>query len=237
MVELPIACVEVWSATAAWAGVRVRDLLDEAGVDLSAAVRVVSLERHGRYRTSVLGPHHRDPLTLLALRVNGDVLDLDHGYPCRLLAPNHPGVLQTKWVTHIEGAAVKTVLYLTWAALIGYGAYGLLGTEPLDWARFAATVLIAHDAVLVLLVIATGALVTRAVPGNSRAYVQSGLVIGGAVTLLAVPFVLGFGRSADLPSALPLDYGTGLAVTLAAVWTGVAAVAALRWFRRRGSRR
>lgn len=43
-----------------------------------------------------------DPLTLLALRVNGEVLDPDHGYPARIIAPNRPGVLQTKWVTRIE---------------------------------------------------------------------------------------------------------------------------------------
>jgi DMSO/TMAO reductase YedYZ molybdopterin-dependent catalytic subunit len=35
---------------------------------------------------------------LVALRLNGAVLHLDHGYPCRLIAPNRPGVLQTKWL-------------------------------------------------------------------------------------------------------------------------------------------
>jgi DMSO/TMAO reductase YedYZ molybdopterin-dependent catalytic subunit len=43
-------------------------------------------------------PHLGDPLTLVALRLNGAVLHLDHGYPCRLIAPNRPGVLQTKWL-------------------------------------------------------------------------------------------------------------------------------------------
>ena len=43
-------------------------------------------------------PHARDPLTLLALRLGGEPLHPDHGYPCRLIAPNRPGVLQTKWV-------------------------------------------------------------------------------------------------------------------------------------------
>jgi len=32
------------------------------------------------------------------LRLNGEILDLDHGYPCRIIAPSWPGVLQTKWV-------------------------------------------------------------------------------------------------------------------------------------------
>ena len=34
----------------------------------------------------------------LALALHGEPLDLDHGYPARLIAPNRPGVLQTKWV-------------------------------------------------------------------------------------------------------------------------------------------
>jgi DMSO/TMAO reductase YedYZ molybdopterin-dependent catalytic subunit len=41
-------------------------------------------------------------LTLLALRVNGEVLHPDHGFPCRIIAPSRPGVLQTKWVTRLE---------------------------------------------------------------------------------------------------------------------------------------
>lgn len=69
------------------------------GVSDDAQVRVESLERSGLYRTSrVAPPHWRDPLTLLALGLNGEPLALDHGYPCRLIAPNRPGVMQTKWV-------------------------------------------------------------------------------------------------------------------------------------------
>ncbi|WP_148668402.1 molybdopterin-dependent oxidoreductase, partial [Streptomyces sp. WAC05950] len=29
---------------------------------------------------------------------------LDHGYPARIIAPNRPGVLQTKWVGRLEAA-------------------------------------------------------------------------------------------------------------------------------------
>ncbi|TDB74664.1 molybdopterin-binding protein [Actinomadura sp. KC216] len=97
--RLPIACVEGWSAGADWRGVRLRDLLALAGAGDTARVRVESLQTSGLYRTSHLDPGHwHDPLTLLALDLNGGPLDLDHGYPCRLIAPNRPGVLQTKWV-------------------------------------------------------------------------------------------------------------------------------------------
>ncbi|WNZ13464.1 molybdopterin-dependent oxidoreductase [Streptomyces sp. 11x1] len=102
-VELPIACVEGWSKSAHWSGVRVVDLLERAGARPDARVRVVSLQLRGGYRVSEMGHEHaRDPLTLLALRLNGGELDPDHGYPVRLIAPNRPGVLQTKWVGRLE---------------------------------------------------------------------------------------------------------------------------------------
>ncbi|WP_370112247.1 molybdopterin-dependent oxidoreductase [Streptacidiphilus sp. MAP12-33] len=102
-VDLPIACVEGWSASARWGGVRLRDLLDRAGAAHGALVRVTSLERNGPYAVMTM-PHTyaRDPLTLLALRVNGQALHPDHGYPARIIAPNRPGVLQTKWVSRLE---------------------------------------------------------------------------------------------------------------------------------------
>jgi hypothetical protein len=100
---LPIACVEGWSQGAHWEGIRIRDLLQLAGAPDRSAVRVVSMEKGGFYATSELPPQYAaDPLTLLALRLNGSDLDLDHGYPARIIAPNRPGVLQTKWVHRLE---------------------------------------------------------------------------------------------------------------------------------------
>jgi hypothetical protein len=102
-VRLPIACVEGWSADGVWTGVRLRDLAELAevdGPDLEAYVE--SLQQGGRWRSSIVDPSHlRDPLTLIALRLGGEPLHPDHGYPCRLIAPNRPGVQQTKWVGRI----------------------------------------------------------------------------------------------------------------------------------------
>ncbi|MFH7597862.1 molybdopterin-dependent oxidoreductase [Streptomyces racemochromogenes] len=104
-VTLPIACVEGWSMSAHWTGVRVRDLLERAGGGPRSRARVVSLEAAGAYRVTELGRRYaQDPLTLLALRLNGEELSLDHGYPARIIAPNRPGVLQTKWVGRLEVA-------------------------------------------------------------------------------------------------------------------------------------
>jgi DMSO/TMAO reductase YedYZ molybdopterin-dependent catalytic subunit len=101
-VTLPISCVEGWSTTQRWRGVRVRDLLTRAGASTDAEVRVHSLQRRRAYRSSDLNRWHaHDPDTLLALDVNGEPLDLDHGFPLRLIGPNRPGVMQTKWVTRL----------------------------------------------------------------------------------------------------------------------------------------
>jgi hypothetical protein len=100
---LPITCVEGWSAQAAWRGVPLRELLRRAGAPAGAEVVLSSLEQRGAYRTSRVGRHHAaDPDTLLATHLDGEPLSPDHGFPLRLIAPNRPGVLQTKWVTMIE---------------------------------------------------------------------------------------------------------------------------------------
>jgi hypothetical protein len=103
-VELPIACVEGWSATATWTGVRLGDLISLVGADPErTTVLVESLQLSGRYRACIVPPEHvRDPSTLVALRLRGNILHLDHGYPARLIAPNRPGVLQTKWIGRLS---------------------------------------------------------------------------------------------------------------------------------------
>lgn len=99
---LPIACVEGWSFSAPWSGVRIRDLLAMAGAEPGRTILLESLEPQGRYRTSTLNSGQAaDRDTLLATHLDGEPLALDHGFPCRLIAPNRPGVLQTKWVTKV----------------------------------------------------------------------------------------------------------------------------------------
>ncbi|WIB76833.1 molybdopterin-dependent oxidoreductase [Curtobacterium sp. MCPF17_002] len=101
--DLPISCVEGWSQMARWRGITMRDLLATVQAEPGSHVRVTSLERHGGYRVMDMGPEYaEDPTTLVALELNGQKLDLDHGFPARIIAPGRPGVLQTKWIEKIE---------------------------------------------------------------------------------------------------------------------------------------
>jgi DMSO/TMAO reductase YedYZ molybdopterin-dependent catalytic subunit len=102
-VDLPIACVEGWSAQGTWSGVRLVDLLASFDAPADRDVSVTSLQESGPFRRTILPANFAaDERTLLALDLSGEPLSLDHGYPCRLIAPNRPGVLQTKWVSRIE---------------------------------------------------------------------------------------------------------------------------------------
>jgi len=103
--SLPIACVEGWSAGAEWTGVRVRDLLDLVGAPGGRDVDVYSLQPSGPYRHTVLQANFADDeRTLVALALHGEPLSRDHGEPARLIAPNRPGVLQTKWLARLAVA-------------------------------------------------------------------------------------------------------------------------------------
>jgi hypothetical protein len=100
---LPVSCVDGWSASKRWRGVPVRTLLRLAGARRDATATLHSMQTAGAYRNSELDlSQAQDRDTLLALRVDGEPLHLDHGYPLRLIGPNRPGVLQTKWVSRLE---------------------------------------------------------------------------------------------------------------------------------------
>ncbi|GAA1614946.1 molybdopterin-dependent oxidoreductase [Nonomuraea maheshkhaliensis] len=101
---LPIACVEGWSTEQVWTGVRLADLARLAGIPPGAAeVTARSVQRVGYFgQASLSAGQVSDPRSLLALRVNGADLSLDHGFPARIIVPNAPGVHNTKWVRELE---------------------------------------------------------------------------------------------------------------------------------------
>ncbi len=97
--ELPIACVEGWSALQTWTGVRLRDLAARCGAAGASEVMVESVQPAGVLRRASLDSGQIDDTrSLLALRVGGEDLAPDHGYPARVIVPALPGVHCTKWV-------------------------------------------------------------------------------------------------------------------------------------------
>jgi DMSO/TMAO reductase YedYZ molybdopterin-dependent catalytic subunit len=102
-VSLPIACVEGWSTdNQTWAGVRLSELARMAGVPEPSNMLTRSLQRGGAFSRAVMSQKQvMDPDALLALRVNGADLTLDHGYPARVIVPDCPGVHNTKWVSSL----------------------------------------------------------------------------------------------------------------------------------------
>ncbi|MEU8380129.1 molybdopterin-dependent oxidoreductase [Streptosporangium sp. NPDC048865] len=100
---LPIACVEGWSTEQEWTGVRLADLARLAGAADGDGVFVRSLQRGGVFSHASLSARQvNDPRSLLALRVNGADLSMDHGFPARIIVPGVPGVHNTKWVRRLD---------------------------------------------------------------------------------------------------------------------------------------
>ncbi|MDI5962322.1 molybdopterin-dependent oxidoreductase [Streptantibioticus silvisoli] len=105
---LPIACVEGWSTeNQHWQGVRLRDLAALVGHHTDPpGVFVESVQLAGSFRAVALRANQvRDPRSLLATNVNGAPLSPDHGYPARIIVPDAPGVMSTKWVRQLTFGA------------------------------------------------------------------------------------------------------------------------------------
>ncbi len=85
---------------AVWKGVRMADLLAMAGA--RATAQEVVLHAADGYHTSIPVELARDPHSLLAYMMNGEVLPPEHGFPLRALWPGRYGMKQPKWITRIE---------------------------------------------------------------------------------------------------------------------------------------
>ena len=102
----PIADGTQWGngavGTAEWTGVRLRDVLEMAGVR-EGAVDVVSQggDLEVMQRGLPLGKAY-DPNTLIVLQMNGVDLPPAHGGPARLFVPGWGGIASTKWLVRLE---------------------------------------------------------------------------------------------------------------------------------------
>ena len=100
--DLPIACVEGWSTTQRWTGVRISDLARRAGIEVPVNAHARSLAVNGVFDAAVIASEQiTDGRTMVALSVNGAPLSLDHGFPARVIGPAIPGVHCTKWLRRL----------------------------------------------------------------------------------------------------------------------------------------
>lgn len=98
LVDLP--CVEGWTETALWKGIRLAPLLERAGV-LEGADNVVFLSPGG-YTTSLTLADIAQTDPILAYGANGEMLPHEQGFPLRLVVPDRLGYKWIKWVAAIE---------------------------------------------------------------------------------------------------------------------------------------
>ena len=120
---------------------------------------------------------------------------------------------------------------LFWAtAVVGWGLilFGIRGlamnrnaTPALGFARWFIGLAVVHDALLVPAVLLIAWTIGRIVPRRAVVPVRLGLATTGLLVLYAWPLVRGYGRRESNPSALPLDYGRNLVVSLLVIWLGV----------------
>jgi DMSO/TMAO reductase YedYZ molybdopterin-dependent catalytic subunit len=89
---------ELWG-NAAWRGVKLKDLLEQAGVHTDAYKAVFSAADD--YKDSVRLASALHPEALLAWEMNGAPLERQHGFPARLLIPGIYGMKNVKWLTGI----------------------------------------------------------------------------------------------------------------------------------------
>ena len=87
-------------STAEWEGVRLRDLLQEAGLS-SDAVDVVFHAADG-YSDSLRVSRAMGEDVLVAVKMNGVPLPRAHGFPARIIVPGVYGMKHVQWLTAVE---------------------------------------------------------------------------------------------------------------------------------------
>ena len=132
-------------------------------------------------------------------------------------------------------AWIRRLFVLAGLAMIAFAVFGggaaSLSTSP--YLRFVVEVTLGVLLLALPLTLAVGWLIGRFVPVVARPVVQGACTATALIVLIALPSVLGHGRDATMPSALPRNYATGLWTVLAVVWAVAITLIVVRIVRRR----
>jgi hypothetical protein len=85
-----------------WTGISLRSLLEEAGIQPEA--KYILFLSADDYETSITTELAMDESSLIVFEMNGEPLEIKHGFPARLLLPGVYGQKQPKWVTSIRAS-------------------------------------------------------------------------------------------------------------------------------------
>ncbi len=97
---ITLDCVEGWDEHLLFEGVRLKDILDMAGVKPEAKTVIFFAEDGYSSSLSLKFVLERD--LLLAAKINGRVLDAKRGFPFQVVAESKYGYKWVKWVTGIK---------------------------------------------------------------------------------------------------------------------------------------
>jgi DMSO/TMAO reductase YedYZ molybdopterin-dependent catalytic subunit len=95
-----LLCVEGWSVTILWEGVRIMDILEKVGIDLDGEVMI--FRAFDGYSTSLPLDYLIDNEILLAYKMNNITLPPERGFPFQLVAESKYGYKWIKWITMLE---------------------------------------------------------------------------------------------------------------------------------------
>ena len=95
-----LKCVECWSAKAEWEGFRFDDLVAMAQPDPKA--KYVYFQSADSYYESYRLDELLRTRVLMVLRMDGQPLTREHGFPLRLIAPFKYGYKNVKYITRVE---------------------------------------------------------------------------------------------------------------------------------------
>ncbi len=85
---------------ALWTGIRLKDILEYA--EPLPSVKKVVFHCGDHYTDSITIDRALEPINLIATKMNGESLPVEHGYPARILVPGIYGMKNCKWVKRIE---------------------------------------------------------------------------------------------------------------------------------------
>ena len=107
-------CVEGWSAIGGWSGPNLSTILQQAGLSSRARYIVFHCADGAASRPYYESIDLNDafhPQTILAWRMNGQMLGVGHGAPIRLRVERHLGYKHAKYVMRIEARDTLAGLY------------------------------------------------------------------------------------------------------------------------------